>query len=534
MGFSKFLKRQTSKLSKDSTPAVKPPSLPLNTTNVSNVSALAMESPPSSSNEENSFSRNASASETSSSSSPISTTFHASNSSAIPPQIAPTVTLLHCQQSRMYHTTQVNLINQTTDDLKVLNCAVRGNTVHFYTESLVNPHLSIDILSCSLKVLPSLNAVLLNSKYQVRLPSLASLQTFISAVKLSNFEYQRLSEAYTASLLSWKGSQLSDIHVILAENKFVYQEDCSVKFGNEVAQEFQQYAGKWIQCRVVVKPRKSKTSPGCLELYALSSVKVKTGQKKTTKRGKLICKVKQLSSAFAVFPHVDLIEKTSMIRVEGLCAFYSGSGSADEEAGSRSRSSSIASSINAAAPTSTPKAHKRISSISSVFSTSSFNSTTSTSTSTSISTAKQSQPLQTMQTSLLIHPHPHHAVPSHDTLIRLLIPIYDTFQLYGRPVRLNSDKKHQDSLLFALPTLPKVEILQLNHAEIILGKIWNQLISDELENKDFDYQGFFKSAVLELIGLDSKYCGFGDVRQHLGINQVNEKELNVAVKGMMN
>ncbi|GMF05490.1 unnamed protein product [[Candida] boidinii] len=37
----------------------------------------------------------------------------------------------------------------------------------------------------------------------------------------------------------------------------------------------------------------------------------------------------------------------------------------------------------------------------------------------------------------------------------------DSFNLYGRPKRLNADKSDINSLLFALPVLPKVHYLQI-------------------------------------------------------------------------
>lgn len=37
------------------------------------------------------------------------------------------------------------------------------------------------------------------------------------------------------------------------------------------------------------------------------------------------------------------------------------------------------------------------------------------------------------QTSIFLMPEQHSAVPGFDTLIRFLVPLFDTFGLYGRP-----------------------------------------------------------------------------------------------------
>lgn len=66
------------------------------------------------------------------------------------------------------------------------------------------------------------------------------------------------------------------------------------------------------------------------------------------------------------------------------------------------------------------------------------------------------------ETSLFIMPELHSAVPGFDTLIRFLIPLLDSFGLYGRPKRLKADRVDPESLLFGLPTLPHVHYLNLS------------------------------------------------------------------------
>lgn len=66
------------------------------------------------------------------------------------------------------------------------------------------------------------------------------------------------------------------------------------------------------------------------------------------------------------------------------------------------------------------------------------------------------------ETSLFIMPELHLAVAGYDTLIRFLIPLFDSFGLYGRPKRLKADRVDPDSLLFGLPTLPRVHYLMVS------------------------------------------------------------------------
>lgn len=71
--------------------------------------------------------------------------------------------------------------------------------------------------------------------------------------------------------------------------------------------------------------------------------------------------------------------------------------------------------------------------------------------------------------SIFLMPEPHAGVPGFETLIRFLIPVLDTFQLYGRPQRLNADKSDMRSLLFGLPTLPYTQYLDSNDVEMLVA-----------------------------------------------------------------
>lgn len=76
---------------------------------------------------------------------------------------------------------------------------------------------------------------------------------------------------------------------------------------------------------------------------------------------------------------------------------------------------------------------------------------------------------QSEETSLFIMPEQHSAVAGYDTLIRFLIPLLDSFGLYGRPKRLKADRVDPDSLLFGLPTLPRVHYLMVGDLHPLAG-----------------------------------------------------------------
>lgn len=96
------------------------------------------------------------------------------------------------------------------------------------------------------------------------------------------------------------------------------------------------------------------------------------------------------------------------------------------------------------------------------------------------------------ESAVFIMPEAHMSVPGYDTLIRFLIPTLDAFKLYGRPKKLNADKKDPASLLFGLPVLPHVHYLQVEDviklsqvSSSILWPVdeWSNHLKDVLKNK---------------------------------------------------
>lgn len=96
------------------------------------------------------------------------------------------------------------------------------------------------------------------------------------------------------------------------------------------------------------------------------------------------------------------------------------------------------------------------------------------------------------ESAVCIMPEQRPGIQGYEMLIRFLIPLLDVFQLYGRPKRLNADKYDIRSMLFAMPTLPKVyycepadvkALLSLPKADEWLPSQWTQNIKELLARK---------------------------------------------------
>ena len=249
----------------------------------------------------------------------------------------------------------------------------------------------------------------LKNRFLLQYSSNDDFHTWCSAFRLSAFEYKALQEAYTASLLSARGSLLSDIRVILSEKKFNYEDWTSVRFGAGMP---------WKKCFAVIEPSK-KTRKG----YKNGFIYFYESEKKTKKI--LMAKITNISSVYALYPRTyTIIDKSTMIKLEGSIQFD-------------------------------PKECSK-------------------------------------NCSIFLMPEQHTSVPGYDTLIRFLIPLMDSFHLYGRPKRLNADKLDPNSLLFGLPVLPKVHYLEVKDLLSVAKNRnsidwdqdeWNSAIKDLLRTK---------------------------------------------------
>lgn len=256
----------------------------------------------------------------------------------------------------------------------------------------------------------------LKNRYLLQFSSQKLLQEWSSALRLSQFEYSSLQEAYTGGLLSAKGRQLNGIRTLLAETRFAHEDWVSVRFGPGMP---------WKRCWTIVAPVdpkvKSKAKKKGFEAYGTVSF---YEDKKKIKKPPL-AKITIAQSAYAIYPSsAVLVNNSTLFKIDGTVTFDDVEGAKDA--------------------------------------------------------------------SVFLMPEQHAGVLGFETLIRFLVPVFDAFKLYGRPVRLNADKADLRSLLFGMPTLPKVHYLELADILMLVGvsgseawtpAMWTKNIKEILSRK---------------------------------------------------
>ncbi|KAI5963803.1 uncharacterized protein KGF55_002683 [Candida pseudojiufengensis] len=307
----------------------------------------------------------------------------------------------------------------------LLEFSAKPNYINF-TDSIYNAMKSLPAAKQNLDNVIIVSTTLKN-RYILQFKSYRDLTQWYSALRLSNYEYKSLQEAYTGALLSARGSRLSDIKTILAEKRFDHEDWVSIRYGSGMA---------WKRCYAVIEPSVTKKKtfiPGRILIF----------ENEQKKKKQLMAVITNASAVSAVYPQSHLlIDHSTMLKMEGY--------------------------INFTSPSLSTKISK-----------------------------KSAEDFR--QTSIFIMPEQHSAVPGFDTLIRFLIPLLDSFGLYGRPKRLKANRNDIDSLLFGLPTLPRVhylelqDILQLITREDFLNwdlKTWNEQIQSLLKSKiERGYEG---------------------------------------------
>ena len=403
------------------------------------------------------------------------------SSGKLSPELAPIVSLLSAQSHRKYCEGVFMLLKDLDADgnpsdrkwLEVYGIMI-GNELAYWDSSQIETSGSVivgnnkpsylNFSDGTLKTCTSLasasgnidNVIVLSTtlknRFLLQYSSNDDFHTWCSAFRLSAFEYKALQEAYTASLLSARGSLLSDIRVILSEKKFNYEDWTSVRFGAGMP---------WKKCFAVIEPSK-KARKG----YKHGFIYFYENEKKTKKI--LMAKITNISSVYALYPRTyTIIDKSTMIKLEGSIQF-------DPKEGSKN-------------------------------------------------------------CSIFLMPEQHTSVPGYDTLIRFLIPLMDSFHLYGRPKRLNADKLDPNSLLFGLPVLPKVHYLEVkdllpitkNRSSIDWDQEeWNSAIKDLLRTKvSSGYSGYGSAdgvnGALDLLN-SSKHMADGKIKFFVNKPEVNK------------
>ncbi|GME72384.1 unnamed protein product [Ambrosiozyma monospora] len=259
------------------------------------------------------------------------------------PELSPIVTLLSAQTHRRYNEGVFMLLKDLDSDgnpadrvwnevygvltgnqLAVWDAELLENLpIHSkqdenHIKDLENKPMYINFSDATFKaldVLPSANGDLRNviivsttlkNRFLIQINSKEQFERWHAAFRLAAFEYKSLQEAYTAALLSARGSMLSDIKVVLAETKFEHEDWTSVRFGAGMP---------WKRCFAVIEPcnKKKKKSPnGKVHFYE--------NEKKTKKMA--MATLTEADSVYAIYPeNYTIIDHSTMIKMDGEVLF---------------------------------------------------------------------------------------------------------------------------------------------------------------------------------------------------------------------
>lgn len=472
----------------------------------------------------------------------------------LPPELSPIVNLINCQKLRSYAIGVFNIAGKLKNE-KVwieVEAKLTGNELAIWRPSTIVTGYELEenydefkpkyinlidtkikITNLKLNEITILHDYKTDSTISIKFNCNSDLVKWFSAIQLSKYEYISLNEAYTAVLLSIKGSKLSDIHVLLAPKKrFVKQEWINLRLP--------QITNRWLKLYMIITPSDSK-SYGKIEFYK--------DNKKINEKN-LIAYVSTLTSIFNVFPEqMNMIDFNSIMKLQGEIyinknfeyIFHSDDSNfslpdRSEPMKGVPASESSTSIFSVLSPPTFKKGHSR---------TNSDNLETSTSFFTNAPGAKLSPPSSPLPKSsskfrlrsfslgnnstedeprsrstsfaaknldqfvgagyMYIMPLTHPGVPAIETMIRNLIYIIDAFKLYGRPRHLISDKMNPDSFLFGLPSLPHFEYFSDEEARRIIEG--NLRISPDANS--IDWRSVLKTHLVPK--RQSGYKGSGDI-----------------------
>lgn len=367
-----------------------------------------------------------------------------------PQELVPIMTLFNLQQARVYHEGSFVLTIERTSksgSSETIQCigTLSGNELAIWdvnktdlTPIYVNVADAQFTNNWDENTLRIINTS--TSRYIMRFADQEQHREWFAALILLYFEYSLLHEAYTGALLLAKAIKMSDIKTILAETRYSVGEWCNMRLNY--------LSSRWIRVYVVVYPRQ-KDNPGKVSVYSSDKV----GNKKN-----LIMDITRGFSCVSAYPPVpEAIDSFSELKVEGEITVHNwkfllskgvkstamlppSPSYVTEESSGRSRSLSLSSLLG----------RKKLSM--------SLNSYGSTPEST-VSVASGTGNPEKFVSSLYLIPESHPGVANFETMVRLLIPLFDAFELYGRPKKLQSNRMALDGLLFALPLLPKSRYL---------------------------------------------------------------------------
>ncbi|KAK7683961.1 hypothetical protein QCA50_012937 [Cerrena zonata] len=256
------------------------------------------------------------------------------NLDEVSPELVPIVTLLSSQSHRRYHEGLFMLYHDLNGDGKpadrewkevygiltgnqlaywdaanlaafrnspdaLLDASAKPNYLNF-TDSIFNAMKNLPAAKQNLENVIIVSTTLKN-RYIIQFKSYKDLIDWHLSLRLANYEYQSLQEAYTGALLSARGSRLSDIRTVLAEKRFDHEDWVSIRYGSGMA---------WKRCYAVVEPsnpKKKNFQPGRIVFY-------ENDQKK---KKQLMAEVTSATSVTAVYPSSHLlVDHSTMLKLE--------------------------------------------------------------------------------------------------------------------------------------------------------------------------------------------------------------------------
>lgn len=245
------------------------------------------------------------------------------------------------------------------------------------------------------------------NRYLLHFNSLHSLTQWTAGIRLAMFEHASLQESYTGSLIAGKGKSLNNIRTIMERSKFKQEDWARVRFG----------AGTpWRRCWCVISPpdekeyQKAQKSMKKKSAYGRAAPVLKGNIKfyESKKINKKTQPIATITDAYSAYAIYP--QSKPLIEVSTLVK--------------------VEGQVTTHVPTTS-----------------------------------------TVEGFVFVMPEVHPAVSGFEMMLRWLFPVFDIFNLYGRPTRLLADTVSTRSLMFALPNgkkygyLETLDVASLVHTE---------------------------------------------------------------------
>lgn len=262
-----------------------------------------------------------------------------------------------------------------------------------------------------------------SNKYLFHFNSFNSLTQWTAGIRLAMYEHTTLQEAYTGSLIAGKGKTLNNIRTILERTRVKHEDWARVRFG----------AGTpWRRCWCVITPPDEKEYTKLQKtikkqnMYDRSPVILK-GDVKFYDTKKFTKKTRPIATVTEAYSAFAIYPQSKPLIDQSTLVKIEG----------------------------------RI--------------------------TIHSQPESVTEGFVFVMPEVHPAVSGFEIMLRFLLPVFDTFALYGRPNKLVSDVLDTRGLMFAMPTnrrygyLEMWDVVSLIHTEgsqTWSGRQWRKQLKD--------------------------------------------------------